>query len=232
MMAIHFLTSLALLGIAAPTVAQSPQRSERVEFSRGTSSATVRGMIRGYQSVDYIVNARAGQPMTVSLRSSNGSAYFNVLAPKGETAMFTGSVAGNRFQGRLSATGDYRVRIYLMRNAARRGERADFSLSIAIGAGNISRPERPSASARPGISGSGTPIARGNMTAFCRGEASRQYGVKPNYILTARPVRDSAGKTTISGSADQGTRGKKRFQCRFDLRDRFIDIMALTRDGE
>jgi hypothetical protein len=35
----------------------------------------------------------------------------------------------------------------------------------------------------------------------------------------------------IEGTADQGRNGVKRFRCRFDVRGRFIDVMALTRDG-
>ena len=36
--------------------------------------------------------------------------------------MFVGSISGNQFEGRLPASGDYKVRVYLMRSAARRDE--------------------------------------------------------------------------------------------------------------
>jgi len=216
---------------AIPAAAQAPIKSERVQFPRGASTATVRGTVRGYETVDYIVGARAGQSMSVSLNTSSTSAYFNVLPPRSQEAVFNGSIAGSRFDRRLQDTGDYRVRVYLMRNAARRGERAVYGLTVTVngrpgGGGGIGG----AGPGGPGLVGSGAPILMGNMPAFCRGEASQQYGVRPNYITVGRVIPDRGG-SAIDGSADQGRNGMKRFRCRFDTRGRFIDVMAMTRDG-
>lgn len=221
----------AVAAVAAiPAVAQAPIKSERVQFLRGASSATVRGTIRGYETVDHIVGARAGQSMSVSLKTTSTSAYFNVLPPRSQEAVFNGSIAGSRFDSRLQDSGDYRVRVYLMRNAARRGERATYSLTVAVNSRPGSGGPGNGGPAVPGPVGSGPPVSPGNMPAFCRGEASRQYGVRPNYITTGRVVADRGG-SVIDGSADQGRNGIKRFRCRFDGRGRFIDVMAITRDG-
>lgn len=220
------LSAAAVVAVSVPAIAQAPVRIERVQFARGASSTLVRGSIKGYQIVDYVLSARAGQTMTASLNSANRSAYFNVLPPGSrDVAIFTGPSDGNRFVGSLPSTGDYRLRVYLMRNAARRGERADFGLSVAV----TTRPG-PGAPG-PGV-GAGKPVVPGNMAAYCRGEASAQYGVRPAYITTARLIRARDGGSTIDGTADQGRNGIKRFRCRFDARGRFIDVMALTRDGE
>lgn len=224
------IVTAAAIMATIPAVAQSPVRSERVQFPRGTASTTVRGTVRGYDVIDYVVGARAGQAMTVSLQTTNKSAYFNVLPPRSEEALFNGSIAGNRYNGRLKDSGDYRVRVYLMRSAARRGERAAFGVTIAVNSRQAGDNGGGGGGISPGAIGSGAPITQGNMPAFCRGEASRQYGVRPNYIATARVVSGRSG-TTIDGSADQGRDGVKRFRCRFDARGRFIDVMALTRDG-
>lgn len=216
--------SIVITTAAIPAIAQAPVRTERVQFARGATSATIRGSIRGYDTVDYIVGARAGQSMSVSLQTSNTSAYFNILPPRSEEAIFNGSVTGANFAGRLKDSGDYRVRVYLMRSAARRGERATFSLTVGVNArpGNIG--------AAPGPIGSGAPISAGNRPAYCRGEASQQYGVRPNYIRTSPAIANASG-IMIDGTADQGRNGIKRFRCRFDARGRFIDVMAMTRDG-
>lgn len=71
---------LAILAIASaamttPTLAQTTVRNERVQFPRGATSTSVRGTIRGYQVVDYVVGARAGQALAVSLRTDNASTY-------------------------------------------------------------------------------------------------------------------------------------------------------------
>jgi hypothetical protein len=60
--------------------------------------------------------------------------YFNVLVPGGDSALFVGSTSGETFEGTLPADGDYTVRTYLMRNAARRGESSDYTLDIRIAA--------------------------------------------------------------------------------------------------
>lgn len=216
---------LAALGSAAPVQAQAPSRTQSVQFARGTSSITLRGTIRGDASVDYVVAARAGQTLTVSMRTTNRSAYFNILPPRSEQAIFIGSTSGTRYSGRLTQTGDYRVRVYLMRNAARRGERADYNLTVGVEG-------RPGAAAPGGGAiGSGPALSPGNMAAFCRGEAASLYGTRPTYIRTGRIVREPRGGTTIDGQADRGNRGIARFRCRFDARNRFIEVAQLSRDN-
>ena len=71
-----------------------------------------------------------------------------------------------------------------------------------------------------------------NRPAFCRGEVAQQYGTKPMYVKTGKLKKDKDGTTSISGSVDQGTEGMKQFKCRFDKKGAFVDVMALTSDGE
>lgn len=129
--------SLLVAGIVlllpAPSAAQDDIRTERVQFARGATSATVESSIRGYDAVDYLLGASAGQYMNVSMATDNSANYFNILAP-GETdvAMFIGSTSGNQYEGTLPASGDYTIRVYLMRSAARRGEVANYRLEMII----------------------------------------------------------------------------------------------------
>ena len=127
--------TLALLS-PLPALAQA-SKSQRVQFKPGASSATIEGTIKGDQDIDYVVGAKQGQSMNVSLATKHGSTYFNLLAP-GETnvAFFIGSTSGNQYEGTLPASGDYRIRVYMMRSAARRNEVANYRLEISItGAG-------------------------------------------------------------------------------------------------
>jgi hypothetical protein len=120
--------------LLAPVVSVSGQgiRQERVAFKAGTSSATIKGSIKGDDTVDYVLGARRGQTMSVTLTTSNGSNYFNVLPPGSEEAIAIGSTVGTKWSGPLPADGDYRIRVYLMRNAARRNEQAAYTLSVGI----------------------------------------------------------------------------------------------------
>jgi hypothetical protein len=127
--------AIVLLIALAPALApaQDAIQEMRVQFPRGASSTTLKGTLRGRQTIDYKLRARAGQRMTVDLETDHSGNYFNVLAP-GETnvAFFIGSTQGNHFKDKLQATGDYTIRVYLVRAAARRNETARYRLKVAI----------------------------------------------------------------------------------------------------
>lgn len=111
------------------------ERYEKVRFARGASSTAIKSSITGYQSVNYTLDAKAGQTMTVDLKTNNTSNYFNLYKPgkgPGDQAMYIGSTKGNSFSGKLSASGKYTIQVYLMRNAARRNETANFTLNIGV----------------------------------------------------------------------------------------------------
>ena len=125
-------TGLALLSM--PVFAQDA-RDERVQFASGASSTTIKETITGRESVNYKLNAKAGQSMVVVLNTDNASNYFNVFAAgkaPGDEALFIGSTQGGRYAGTLPEDGEYTVQVFLMRNAARRNEKANYTLEIEI----------------------------------------------------------------------------------------------------
>ena len=62
-----------------------------VRFRAGGESASYSGRIRGDDTARYVLDARRGQMMQVSLRADNPQAYFNVLPPNSQEALFNGS---------------------------------------------------------------------------------------------------------------------------------------------
>jgi hypothetical protein len=125
-------TLLATL-LVSTTALAGDIRTERVQFHKGANSATVHGTIKGRETVDYVLGARKGQSMNVSMATDNGANYFNIIAPgKADEAMFVGSTSSNQFEGTVPASGDYKVRVYLMRSAARRDEVAKYRLEMII----------------------------------------------------------------------------------------------------
>lgn len=128
-----FLAGVLSCLIALAARADNSIRTERVQFAQGATSAIVNGKITGYETVDYVVRAGQGQAMNVSLATKHTATYFNILAPgQNEEAFFNGSVSDNQYEGTLPATGDYKIRVYMMRSAARRNEVADYRLEIII----------------------------------------------------------------------------------------------------
>jgi hypothetical protein len=120
------------LALSSAASAESGIRREPVQFAKGATSAVLQGKLTGDSTVDYVVRAGAGQRIDVQLKKSHPQNYFNVLPP-GSTgsAMFVGDT-GEDYSGLLPADGDYIVRVYLMRPAARRGESSTYTLTIGV----------------------------------------------------------------------------------------------------
>lgn len=127
------LSSALILAAAAPALAQDSTRRVPVVFAGTETSVALAGTLKGYDSVDYILTAEAGQMLDMVLETDNASANFNVIPPGSDSAVFIGSTAGTVFNTTASASGDYTVQVYLMRNAARRDEVATYTLTITKG---------------------------------------------------------------------------------------------------
>lgn len=126
---------LVLLAATQAARADNDIRQEAIRFVPGASKATIKGTIKGSQTVDYQLRTAAGQTMTVTFKPTNPSAYFNVLPPGSNEALFIGSSAGNHFTGVLPATGLHAIRVFLMRNAARRNETTHYTLDVSVTGG-------------------------------------------------------------------------------------------------
>jgi hypothetical protein len=146
----HWFGALALAALLPrAALAKSDTRSERIQFKPGASTATVSGRIKGYQTVDYLVSARKGQLANISLGTQHAATYFNILAPgQTEVAFFNGSVSQNQFEGVLPQTGTYRLRVYMMRSAARRNEVASYRLEVAISGAAAAQAPAPASDAK------------------------------------------------------------------------------------
>ncbi|WP_158540165.1 SH3 domain-containing protein [Rhodosalinus halophilus] len=133
----------ALVAVLATPPAARESRTERVAFPAGTTGTTIEGSITGYEAVDYLVGAEAGQRMMVTLETGHTATYFNVYEPgkgPGEEALAVSQFGGvhpmvpdiNRFDATLPTSGDYTISVYMMRSAARRDETAEYRLRIEI----------------------------------------------------------------------------------------------------
>ena len=66
-----------------------------IRFQKGESSATTKGAIKGDRTID-LHRARAGQTMSVSLKTSNGANNLNVLPPARTTSRFSSARPASR----------------------------------------------------------------------------------------------------------------------------------------
>ena len=128
-----FFTAVLIFILPLFSFSQDQIEVKKVEFEKGKSSAMISGKLKGEQIIDYVLNAKAGQEISVKFTSSNSANYFNLMAPGEEyVAFYNSSMGENSYQGKLEKSGDQRIRVYLMRSAARRNEVADFKLEVSI----------------------------------------------------------------------------------------------------
>jgi hypothetical protein len=58
---------------------------KRISFRKGTSSATVRGNIGANGYLEYMVNGKAGQVMSIEITSGNGAVVINAGTASGKS---------------------------------------------------------------------------------------------------------------------------------------------------
>ncbi len=112
--------------------AQADIEEKVIHFTPGSSSAKIEGSIQGYQIIDYLLTAKKGQAMTVNMHTNHLANYYNVLFEDDPTALHNSSINGQAFAGILPQDGMYRIRVYLMRSAARRNEKATYTIDVSI----------------------------------------------------------------------------------------------------
>ncbi|WP_294539133.1 SH3 domain-containing protein [uncultured Rhodoblastus sp.] len=135
-----FFVAFVFALLPAFALAGSDIRTQRVDFKDGR--ATIRGGVTGYASIDHVFPAGAGESIEVTIKSSKAS-YFNMNPPGSDVAIFIGSSEGSTFSGVAPTSGDYTARVYLMRNEARRGTTARYTLTIAVGQKSAAKEKGP-----------------------------------------------------------------------------------------
>lgn len=123
---------VAALAFALPSLAIAEDKTScRVTVVNG--KAAIRGVVTGYGAAEYVFAAEAGDPIAVELKTKAPSTYFNLMAPGSNEAAFIGSTSGMRYSGVAPVSGDYTAQVSMMRNEARRGKKARYTLTIATG---------------------------------------------------------------------------------------------------
>lgn len=225
------LSKVALAGIVACAVAVTAlaaggppaPRKERVSFAKGASSATLTGTLKGDGDVDYLVRAAAGQTLEVKLVAANGQNDFNVLPPgSNDVAMYASSMTGERaYRTVLPADGEYAIRVYLDRAAARRKEASKYTLTVSV-----------TGTALPPL-----PAARDAKVAGTAYHATAQVQCVPPYA--SAPGRCEAGviRRGTDGTATVDLRGNGQVRRILFVKGKPVsadaaEAVSATRDGD
>lgn len=193
---------ITLAALVAPAAAQ---QQVDIRFDPGATSTTINGTIIGDEYIDYVLGARAGQTMVVSLAvtgtNGNGSAFFNIV-PAGQDfpALFNGSSEGRRAEVVLPETDEWAIRVYLLGNDADTGATVGYAIDVDIssdrssgsGSSNTERVEFASGTTGAELSGSLLP------------QESRRYvlGAGDGQFLYFRLAANGPGMTYVIYNPD------------------------------
>jgi len=109
------------------------ENSEFINLGHIQELRLFQGTISGREIVNYQISGEQSQILSVDLLTSNSANYFNIVRVGSNQAIFIGSSKGPVADIPLPQSGTYLIRLYLMRSAARRGEKARYSLGISLG---------------------------------------------------------------------------------------------------
>lgn len=212
----------AALTVAAAT-APAGNRVETVQFTKGATTVAISGELKGDQYVDYRLRGGANQTLAVTLKASNPQNYFNILPPgSADAAMFIGSTSGNQFKRILPTDGEFVVRVYLMRAAARRNESSRYTLNIALDGKALP----PTSSAKDAVI-RGTPFHASANTA-CAKPSNPQVRHCDVYVIR----RGYDGTATVEVQWPDGSKRSILFVKLQPVATDSRDPMTYTRSGE
>lgn len=128
--AILFGLAAAAISTVHPALAADKVTQTRITLPDGGKPASYTGTIQGYDSAEYVFDAPAGRKLRIDFKPGHGANYFNLVQDGKDEALFVGSLGGNTFDAALPGAGGYRIKVYLMRSAARKNAKARYTLQL------------------------------------------------------------------------------------------------------
>lgn len=126
------LKTLILVLCLSSFLAFSQKTTKKVSFPKGSTGTTLKGVVKGYNTITYTLDLKIGQQFNVDMKTSKtGGCYFNIIAPGEQTAMFSAELNENSFKKSLEKSGTYKIEVYLMRSLARREVPVNYTLTVS-----------------------------------------------------------------------------------------------------
>jgi hypothetical protein len=125
---IQCLNAVLLAAVLAAAASAQGGKAEpnRINFAKGSSSATVRGTLSNAQEMEYVFNARAGQ--TVTVRNANPR-LFDIRVFNDIFEFETEFDSSAKIEFEVPQTGDY---LMFVRRKVGRPRTAAFAVTITI----------------------------------------------------------------------------------------------------
>lgn len=109
--------------------------TKQITFDEGKNAVQLSGVVAGEDTVLYKLHAEKGHFLSIAFETKNQSADFNLYVPgrgMGDEALFASAVGGRTYLGQVRKSGDHSITVFLNRNAARKGDKAKFTMQVKI----------------------------------------------------------------------------------------------------
>jgi hypothetical protein len=127
----HLLLAIAATAAATMALPQDAERRVPVTLA-GSTASSFEGSISDFEVVTYVVPLRQGQTLRVQLATNNASNCFDIHAPGTVKPIYVGGDSGSTHELHVQKSGDYQIKVFLLRLAARDGQMAQYTLELQI----------------------------------------------------------------------------------------------------
>jgi hypothetical protein len=124
---------VAMIGAAAAPLVLAQQAGTRVVFDDDHPARSYEDALDGFNEISYVIALREGQSLQVSLASNNISNCFDIYAPGAAKPFYIGGDSGSSHRLVAGTPGDYVVKVFLLRLAARDNQSARYTLELTLG---------------------------------------------------------------------------------------------------
>jgi hypothetical protein len=128
----QLLRAIAATMVASAAFSQNAERRVPVTFADGNTARSFDDSISDFEVVTYVVTLRKGQSLRVMLATTNASNCFDIHAPGVAKPVYVGGDSGSTHQLQAQIPGEYLVKVFLLRLAARDGQTAQYTLELSV----------------------------------------------------------------------------------------------------
>ena len=130
MSALRLALLVLVLGISS-TVVSADDPTQRIVFAPGQKTITMKGEVIGYRSLRYLLDARAGQVLSITFTSTKKTLYYDVVQA-GHRLRDGSDGSFEDWSASLPADGDCSIDIYFKSSDAKKNAEATFALTVTL----------------------------------------------------------------------------------------------------
>ncbi len=129
------LCTLASTGLLVPNAVYAQNAFHRIHvgFKAEAPELVFSEYIGGFEYVEYVLPLKLGESIELSLSTDNLSNCFDIYAPGADKPFFAGGEGGNQHRFTAKVDGEFIVKVYLLRLAARDYQSASYTLTMEHG---------------------------------------------------------------------------------------------------